>query len=50
MLQRVNVGHQFEAQNKRKYDEINTQKMREVEERRKIEDSIKNANEQDAKL
>lgn len=46
---RINAGQQFENQSKRKYDEIEMAKLREVEERRLIEAQIRVANEAEAK-
>lgn len=47
--QKINAGAQYEEQNKKKFDEHQTAKMKEQEERNKIEEAIREANEKDAK-
>ena len=44
------AGQQYEAQNKKKFDDVLESKKQEADERRKIEDSIRQATEQEQKL
>jgi len=46
---RVNVGEQYEQVSKKRFDELAAQKQKEVEERKKIEESLRQATENEAK-
>ena len=45
---KINAGQQFEAQNQRRFDDVVAQKQVDKEDRRKIEQSIRDANDKDA--
>jgi len=46
---RINVGEQYEQVSKKRFDELAAQKQKEVEERKKIEESLRQATENEAK-